>query len=85
MGLGIVSIASSIGINKQIVTNGYDSFLASDVQDWETIFRNILSKEVDLTIIGAHAREKIATKYSFTAHTASLIQFIHYVRNSGNN
>jgi glycosyltransferase involved in cell wall biosynthesis len=85
MGLGIVSIASSIGINKQIVTNGYDSFLASDLEDWETIFRKILSKEVDLTTIGAQAREKIAAKYSFTAHTASLIQFIQYVRNSGNN
>ena len=85
MGLGIVSIASSIGINKQIVTNGEDSFLASDVQDWEIIFRNILSKEINLTTIGAQAREKIATKYSFTAHTASLIHFIHYVRNSGNN
>jgi glycosyltransferase involved in cell wall biosynthesis len=85
MGLGIISIASSIGINKQIVTNGYDSFLASDLQDWETIFRNILSKEVDLTTIGAHAHEKIATMYSFTAHSASLIHFIHYVRNSGNN
>jgi glycosyltransferase involved in cell wall biosynthesis len=85
MGLGIVSIASSIGINKQIVTNGYDSFLANDSKDWETIFRKILSNEVDLTTIGAHAREKIVAKYSFTAHTSSLIQFIHYVRNSGNN
>lgn len=85
MGLGIVSIASSIGINKHIVTNGHDSFLANDSKDWETIFRKILSKEVDLTTIGAHAREKIAAKYSYTAHTVSLIQFIHYVRNSGNN
>jgi hypothetical protein len=85
MGLGIVSIASSIGINKQIVINGKDSFLASDLHDWEIIFSNILSKEINLTTIGAQAREKIATKYSFTAHTASLIHFIHYVRNSGNN
>jgi glycosyltransferase involved in cell wall biosynthesis len=85
MGLGIVSIASSIGINKQIVTNGKDSFLASDLHDWEIIFSNILSKEINLTTIGAQAREKIATKYSFTAHTASLIHFIHYVRNSRNN
>lgn len=85
MGLGIVSIASSIGINKHIVTNGYDSFLANDSKDWETIFRKILSNEVNLTTIGAHAREKIAAKFSFTAHTSSLIQFVHYVRNSGNN
>lgn len=85
MGLGIVSIASSIGINKQIVINGKDSFLASDLHDWEIIFSNILSKEINLTTIGAQAREKIATKYSFTAHTASLIHFIHYVRNSRNN
>lgn len=85
MGLGIVSIASSIGINKQIVTTNYDSFLATDLKDWETILRKILSNEVDLTTIGAHARKKIAEKYSFTAHSSSFIQFIHYVRNSGNN
>lgn len=85
MGLGIVSIASSIGINKHIVTNGHDSFLANDSKDWEKIFRKILSKEVDLTTIGAHAREKIAANFSFSAHTTLLIQFIHYVRNSGNN
>lgn len=47
MGLGIVSIASPVTINREIVDDGINSFLASDSDSWEDILLKILNKDYD--------------------------------------
>lgn len=84
MGLGIVSVASAIGINNEIICDGKDSFLAKDEKDWELVLRKILMQQVDLKTIGIEARKKITTNYSFSANLPSFLQFITHVRNSRN-
>ncbi len=84
MGLGIVSIAAPITINKEIITHGYDSFLAMSGEEWESTLEKILKGEVDLIEMGKNARQKIERNYTFNAKKKKYIEFIERVRNSGN-
>jgi glycosyltransferase involved in cell wall biosynthesis len=76
MGLGIVSIASAITINKEIVDNKENSFLATDLDSWEEIITNILENKYDLNNMGFKARQKILENYTFEANKNSYINFL---------
>jgi glycosyltransferase involved in cell wall biosynthesis len=76
MGLGIVSIASAITINKEIVDNKENSFLATDLDSWEEIITNILENKYDLNNMGIKARQKILENYTFEANKNSYINFL---------
>lgn len=84
MGLGIVSVASPITINKQIVHHEQDSFLPETIEEWERILRKILNNEVNLSEIGTKARKKIESSFTFNAKKSTYKEFIDGVRNSGN-
>jgi len=82
MGLGIVSVASPITINKEIVDHQINSFLANDNEEWEFWLSQLLERKFDLQKIGEEARLKINSKYTFSANENNYINFIEYVRNS---
>src|SRR5690606_16168978 len=44
MGLGIVSVASGVTINKEIITDEEDSFLVFE-DNWETVLNKVLKQE----------------------------------------
>ncbi len=76
MGLGIVSIASPITINSEIVEHGVDSFLAETPEQWEEILKMLLENKVDIIGIGKKAREKIMKNYTFEANKDKYLSFI---------
>lgn len=76
MGLGIVSVASRITINEQIVDDGVNSFLAESTEDWEKILVKILQKKIDLKEMGAKARKKIERNFTFKANELNYLDFI---------
>jgi glycosyltransferase involved in cell wall biosynthesis len=82
MGLGIVSIASPITINKEIVDHQKNSFLAKDNEEWKYWLTQLLEGKVDLQKMGEEARIKINATYTFSANKNKYINFIDYVRNS---
>ena len=82
MGLGIVSVASPITINKEIVDHQINSFLANNNEEWEFWLSQLLERKFDLQRIGEEARLKINSKYTFSANENNYINFIEYVRNS---
>jgi glycosyltransferase involved in cell wall biosynthesis len=84
MGLGIVSVASPITINKQIVRHEQDSFLPETFEDWESVLRRILNNEINLSEIGKKARRKIESSFTFNANKSTYKEFIEGVRNSRN-
>jgi len=77
MGLGIVSVASAITINCEIIDHGVNSFLVYSHDDWEKILVNILDKKVNLSAMGKEARKKIEKEYTFEANKDKYIDFIH--------
>lgn len=82
MGLGIVSIASPITINMEIVDHEKNSFLADQDDEWEFWITELLSGKVDLQKIGNAARLKINNNYTFNSNKENYLKFIENVRNS---
>ncbi|MDD4748164.1 MAG: glycosyltransferase, partial [Salinivirgaceae bacterium] len=76
MGLGIVSVASGITINNEIVDHGENAFLANSVEEWKEILVNILEKRVNFVEVGARAKEKITKGYTFMANTEKFLNFV---------
>ncbi len=76
MGLGIVSVATALTINREIVEHGVDSFLATTEEEWEQCLIRILERKIDFATIGKNARRKIEQNYTFTANKGKYIHFI---------
>jgi glycosyltransferase involved in cell wall biosynthesis len=76
MSLGIVSIASNVGIVKDIVENSKNSFAARNLDDWKTILESVLKDNYQLGKIGKEARVKVISEYSFVANLQKYLLFI---------
>lgn len=77
MGLGIVSIASSVTINREIVDNNINSFLV-DGDNWGEILEKALNQQENFDQIGKRAAEKIKLYYTFSGNRDQYINFINY-------
>jgi glycosyltransferase involved in cell wall biosynthesis len=84
MGLGIVSVATPITVNTEIVADEIDSILVMSEIEWENAFIKILKGDIDLVEMGKKARLKIERNYTFNANQNKYLDFIEYVRNSRN-
>lgn len=76
MGLGIVSVANAVTINKEIVSDGEDAFLVNGM-DWEAALKSVLSEQQNFVEIGKNAAIKIKNTYSFNGNLVKYSSFIH--------
>ena len=76
LGLGIVSIASAVTINEEIINDKENGFLVYDASDWESAIEEVLHKEELYPAISAAARKKIRESFSFEAHKHKYMDFI---------
>lgn len=76
MGLGIVSVASGITINKEIVSDSKDGFLVDEESDWMQVLNNVLTQKENYSEIGELAALKIKKNYSFTGNSSEYVHFI---------
>ncbi len=76
MGLGIVSIASPVTINNELIDHGKNSFLAENHEEWRTILDDLLSGKYDIAQMGRNARATIEAGYTFTSNKDLYINFI---------
>jgi len=73
MAVGIPVIASPVGINKQIIIDGVNGFLASDEEEWiEKLSRLIEDKHLREKM-GAAGRKTVEEKYSVRANFSKLL------------
>jgi glycosyltransferase involved in cell wall biosynthesis len=78
MGMGVVSVATNITINGQIIEEDINGFLVkADNSNWEEVLNNVLERVNDFEIIGTNARATIAEKYTFEANKEKYIDFIN--------
>jgi len=64
MALGMPALVSPVGVNSEIIKNGYNGFLCSDLVEWEENIRILLNDEDLRTRLGRNARKTIEDKYS---------------------
>lgn len=76
MACGIVSVASAVTTNVEIIEPGVNGFLVRPEGDWGEILREVLSQKERFEEIGRRAREAVAARYSFDAHRVKYAEFV---------
>ncbi len=76
MGLGIVSIATALTVNREIVEDGVSGFLVEPDGDWEGTIRRVIELEGSFPAIGQAARQTVLSRYSFAAHRDPYVGFL---------
>ncbi len=76
MGMGIVSVASGVTINNEIIDDKINGFLVKDDKNWEKILMEVAEQKNNFSKIGIKAREKIISKFSFSSHETNYIKFV---------
>ena len=76
MGLGIVSIASAVTVNTEIIDDGESGFLVHDEADWLWVIERVLARRAEFPQIGAAARAKIQRQFSFQSNKQKYLDFI---------
>jgi glycosyltransferase involved in cell wall biosynthesis len=76
MACGIVSVASAVTTNTEIIRHGVNGFLVWQEGDWERVLREVLDYKERFEEIGSNARETVASRYSFDAYGAEYAGFV---------
>lgn len=75
MGLGIVSIASGIGVNTEIIQDKHNGFLVNE-NNWLDVLKEVIGKKENFQTIGETARKSIQSSYSFNSNTDKYLKLL---------
>lgn len=75
MALEIVPVVSPVGVNTEIVQNGYNGFLCESNQEWEQTLLFLLENAELRYNLGKNARKTIVERYSVIANQKNFEQF----------
>ncbi len=79
MALGIPAVASPVGANNQIISDGENGFLASSHDEWADRLRALIRNATLRKQIGARARQTMETRYSIKVTGPQLKAIIEQV------
>ena len=69
-------VASPVGVNRDIVTDDVDGWLAADLSDWEKHLRQLLDDAGTRERFGAAGRARIVRDYSLRAHAPRMVALL---------
>lgn len=72
MSIGIPSVASAVGINKEILKDGFNGFLASDDREWFEKLSSLIEDPGLRKRMGKEARKIAVERYSYEASCPTL-------------
>ncbi|WP_017942175.1 MULTISPECIES: glycosyltransferase family 4 protein [unclassified Thioalkalivibrio] len=73
MACGLPVVASPVGVNREIVEDGRNGFLASATDDWMETLKELAGNGEQRAAMGAHGRRKVETWYSRAAQAPRVI------------
>ena len=77
MACGLPVIASPVGVNKELVENDVNGFLANSEEDWIK-FLDLLIKDPELrSRLGAKGRERVEKNYSVKTHLTRISSILN--------
>lgn len=76
MALGIPSVASPVGINRELVQDGVNGYLARDANEWFDALARLVEDEAHRRTLGARARRIAEDRYSVRAATPILLDIM---------
>ena len=73
MSLGMVAVASPVGVNREIIQDGVNGFLASTEEEWHANLLRLCEDSELRARIGTEARKMVVDKYSLAVWAPRLI------------
>jgi len=73
MALEIPAIMSPVGVNKQIIRNGENGYLANSDKDWENTLVLLIENKAERHRIGIEGRKTVQEKYSIEANSKKYV------------
>lgn len=68
LSLGIPAVASPVGVNRQLITDGENGYLCETLEEWEQALRRLIADEQLRVRLGAKGRQRIIDQYSVQAN-----------------
>lgn len=81
MACGLPVVASPVGVNNQIVTQGENGYLANDLSEWETYLTELLCDPELRQKLGGNGRKKVESTYSLQAQRQRVEKIFRSVSN----
>ncbi len=79
MACGVVSIATALTVNNEIISDNINGFLVPPDSDWTTYFEKAFQMRNNFDEIGNKAKEKIKIEYTFKANSKKLITLLNKI------
>lgn len=73
MALGIPALASPVGVNTKIITDGQDGFLCQTPEQWYRALRLLLTDADLRTRLGARAQQTVRQRYSVLSNADNFL------------
>jgi glycosyltransferase involved in cell wall biosynthesis len=74
MALGIPALVSPVGMNTEVVQDGYNGYICKDAADWQHYLRQLLTDAAHRQSLGKAARATIEQRYSVIANTPTFLE-----------
>ena len=74
MALGIPALVSPVGMNTEVVQDGYNGYICREPTDWQQRLRQLLTDPTHRQSLGKAARATIEQRYSVTANTPNFLK-----------
>lgn len=78
MGMGIVSVASAVTVNNDIIEDGISGILVQNENQWFEKLKETIELKSHFSSIGNEARKRIFNNYSFDSKKNHYISFIRH-------
>ena len=83
MACGVPVVAAAVGVNREIIRDGVNGFLASNDEEWTAKLKRLIA-DVDLRRrMGAAGRQTIEERYSLAVHAPRLASMLSEVAGRG--
>jgi glycosyltransferase involved in cell wall biosynthesis len=79
MAVGIPSVASPVGVNKELIQEGFNGFLAEGEGEWYDKLSQLITNAEKRKVMGINARQFVVEKYSFFIAAPRLIEALKEV------
>jgi glycosyltransferase involved in cell wall biosynthesis len=76
MACGLPVVASPVGVNREIVCDGENGFLASNAQDWRTSLQRLIGDVELRSRLGKEGRTRAVAEYSLRAHAPRFVEIL---------
>jgi glycosyltransferase involved in cell wall biosynthesis len=74
MAMGIPTVASPVGVNRDLVDHGVTGYLATDTESWVAALNRLVTDAPLRRRMGEAARSAVLARHSIDHHAPSLIR-----------